>query len=113
MIVPTMAAPSCGMQMYRYAPGSVNVQVKLSPGEMSPESKASAPAGSRTLAARTALDGSAVTVWIRADVLRQRTAWPAAMVTAAGSYLSWLFRVTSAATSPLGPCCALPWRPPK
>ena len=93
VIVPVMAAPSWGMQMYRYSPGSVNVQVKLPPGPISPESKVSAPAGSRTLAACMALDGS--------------------VVTAAGSYLSWLVGVTSAATSPLGPCCALPWRPPK
>ena len=92
---------------------TVNVQVKLPPGPISPESKASTPAGSRTLAACMALDGSAVTVWITADGLRQRTAWPAKMVTAAGTYMSWLFMVTSAATSPLGPSWVVPWRPPK
>ena len=99
--------------MYRYSPGSVNVQVKLPPGPISPESKASTPEGSRTLAACMALDGSAVTVWITAEVFAQRTAWPTEMVTAAGSYLSWLLMVTTAATSPLGPCCVFPWRPPK
>ncbi len=74
MIVPTMAAPSCAMQTYRYSPRSLNVHVKLPPGPISPESKAPAPEGSQTLSASMAWDGSAVTVWTTADGLRQRTA---------------------------------------